>query len=505
MATKTIKAWIDGAVREIEVEDIVSPEQPLSVEERVDILEDKHEVVFTDGNLLVGNGTEELEEMTPEEVLEHINGASIATMTTDEYNALEESDSINANTLYMLSDAEEEEVNSDAVLYTEQSLDEEQKAQARMNIGVGESIADTLMHLDIISGIVEDDGGSLAESDGTILVTRNDDIFLPEITEENNGDVLKVVDGKWKVDTIDIPEVNYPVTSVNGQTGDVKIDIPEQVQSNWNQNDSTKPDYVKNKPFGIFPKVLIEETVVTPGNTPTFIPTTDSFVENFEYKVTVDGVEYTCICVNVDGLVFIGNPAFLGGEPSQANEPFFVGYDSSGAFAVFSGRECTIRVDGNVVVPLPLKYAPQRIEVNDIENDSNILPTCIYIDTNYFGIENYDDGSMFVYIKNVYKSDSYSGKLNEIQIDLPSTVGESVEFTVGEDFASNVSNVMHLRTGETRVRVVDNAFVNWYFALKENTRDNGPRHFEGLSYRDGSLYVLEYISGETSAIIRKLV
>ena len=39
MATKIIKAWIDGAVQEIEVEDIVSPEQELSIDERLDALE----------------------------------------------------------------------------------------------------------------------------------------------------------------------------------------------------------------------------------------------------------------------------------------------------------------------------------------------------------------------------------------------------------------------------------------------------------------------------------
>ena len=35
MATKTIKAWINGAIQEIEVEDITSPEQPLSYEDRL--------------------------------------------------------------------------------------------------------------------------------------------------------------------------------------------------------------------------------------------------------------------------------------------------------------------------------------------------------------------------------------------------------------------------------------------------------------------------------------
>lgn len=44
------------------------------------------------------------------------------------------------------------------------------------------------------------------------------------------------------------------VTSVNGQTGDVTLDISgggtgTSVQSDWNQNDETASDYIKNKPF----------------------------------------------------------------------------------------------------------------------------------------------------------------------------------------------------------------------------------------------------------------
>lgn len=44
------------------------------------------------------------------------------------------------------------------------------------------------------------------------------------------------------------------VTSVNGQTGDVTLDISgggtgTSVQSDWNQNDETANDYIKNRPF----------------------------------------------------------------------------------------------------------------------------------------------------------------------------------------------------------------------------------------------------------------
>lgn len=62
-----------------------------------------------DGNFLVGNGEGNLREMTPAEVLSHINGASVSTLTTAEYDALVEAEETNANVLYVLTDTDEEE------------------------------------------------------------------------------------------------------------------------------------------------------------------------------------------------------------------------------------------------------------------------------------------------------------------------------------------------------------------------------------------------------------
>ena len=106
MATKIIKALVDGVIQNIEVEDMTSPEQMLSPEERLDVLEDKHEVVISEGSMLVGDGTPELKEMAPSEVLEHIGGAGVSIMTTAEYEAMSEDDK-NANILYGLSDGDE--------------------------------------------------------------------------------------------------------------------------------------------------------------------------------------------------------------------------------------------------------------------------------------------------------------------------------------------------------------------------------------------------------------
>ncbi len=63
------------------------------------------------------------------------NKAEVVELTTAEYEALEET---NANTLYMLTDGEEDAV----VQYVEQTLTDEQKAQARANIGITGTGAD---------------------------------------------------------------------------------------------------------------------------------------------------------------------------------------------------------------------------------------------------------------------------------------------------------------------------------------------------------------------------
>lgn len=70
-----------------------------------------------EGNFLVGNGTEEMVEMAPDEVLNYINGTSVMPLSTEEYEALEASGSTNANTLYMLTDSTDDDY------YTKSDID----------------------------------------------------------------------------------------------------------------------------------------------------------------------------------------------------------------------------------------------------------------------------------------------------------------------------------------------------------------------------------------------
>ena len=100
------------------------------------------------------------------------------------------------------------------------------------------------------------------------------------------------------------------------------------VQSDWNQNDGTQPDYVKNRPFYTGDA---EETVLVEESTVTFAENSGLYVGNFQstveatvgetYKVSWDGTVYECTCVSTNTKPVIGNASILG-VGSDTGEPF---------------------------------------------------------------------------------------------------------------------------------------------------------------------------------------
>lgn len=103
------------------------------------------------------------------------------------------------------------------------------------------------------------------------------------------------------------------------------------VQPDWNQNDDTQPDYVKNRPFYIGDPV---ETVLFEESTVSFTDSGSGFYlgelqSTFEatvgetYKVSWDGTEYECACINFNGDFAIGNISILSAG-SDTGEPFLI-------------------------------------------------------------------------------------------------------------------------------------------------------------------------------------
>lgn len=95
------------------------------------------------------------------------------------------------------------------------------------------------------------------------------------VVQTNAGETrLKIGDGVktfTQLPYADEQIYNNVVTSVNGQTGDVTLDVSgggagALVQSDWNQNDETASDYIKNRPGGYSKQVSINiDTDITAG------------------------------------------------------------------------------------------------------------------------------------------------------------------------------------------------------------------------------------------------
>lgn len=133
----------------------------------------------------------------------------------------------------------------------------------------------------------------------------------------------------------------------------------------WNQNDETAHDYVKNRPFYMGNPV---ETVLVEEITVEFEDSSSEFQSTFEatvgetYKVYWDDIAYECACVSFNGIPVIGNLSIIGAG-TDTGEPFIM--------VVANGREIaieaadtyashTISISGMVapVAKIDRKYLP---------------------------------------------------------------------------------------------------------------------------------------------------
>lgn len=138
------------------------------------------------------------------------------------------------------------------------------------------------------------------------------------------------------------------------------------VQPDWNQNDSTAADYVKNRPFYTGDPV---ETVLLKESTVSFaadgggvymvrLGSTFSATVGDTYKVSWDGTVYECTCVDYYGPA-IGNLS-IGDDYPDTGEPFviYVFDDYIEILTKDSSDSHTISISGNQtpIVKIPAKY-----------------------------------------------------------------------------------------------------------------------------------------------------
>ena len=148
----------------------------------------------------------------------------------------------------------------------------------------------------------------------------------------------------------------------------------KSIKPDWNQNDSTAKDYVKNRPFYTGDSV---ETVLVEESTASFADTGEGFyIANFPstfeatvgetYKVYWDGTTYECTCVNFDDTLVIGNLSILGAGSSDTGEPFVMNVKNGQGIIIATADTSashTFSISGfaQEVVKIDEKYLPDTV------------------------------------------------------------------------------------------------------------------------------------------------
>ena len=145
------------------------------------------------------------------------------------------------------------------------------------------------------------------------------------------------------------------------------------VQSDWNQNDETQPDYVKNRPFYTgdpVEMVPVEDSsvsfAISDGLYDAIFPTSFNAEFGQTYKVSWDGIVYECTCANFNNCPIIGNQSIMGVGP-DTGEPFIIfnerGLNETGWVSrttdTSASHTISIREFGTPVIKIDEKYIPE--------------------------------------------------------------------------------------------------------------------------------------------------
>ena len=139
----------------------------------------------------------------------------------------------------------------------------------------------------------------------------------------------------------------------------------------WNQNDATASDYIKNRPFytgDTVGTVLLQETTATfaekGGLYGAEISADFSLEIGTTYKVSWDGTVYSCVCYEFSRAPVIGNQYILT-STSDTGEPFIVIVDpNNGTLTIITqdtsaSHTFSISVFTDGIVKIDEKYIPE--------------------------------------------------------------------------------------------------------------------------------------------------
>ena len=240
------------------------------------------------------------------------------------------------------------------------------------------------------------------------------------------------------------------------ESGTAWIDPPQSgAQPDWNQNDSTAADYVKNRPFYTgdpVDAVLVEESTVlfalVDGSYAGHLESTFSPTVGETYKVSWDGTIYECTCVNFEEISAVGNLSLMGAG-SDTGEPFIMLVFNGEVIEIYTAdtsasHTLSISVFAQELVKIDEKYLPDTIatksEVEVAQNTANSNKEVLYSAfssavTFTFDKQTYGRDTFVFNAFNYYKISDFNPAPENV-ISFKGTVengGESSKITIGSN------------------------------------------------------------------------
>lgn len=130
-------------------------------------------------------------------------------------------------------------------------------------------------------------------------------------------------------ETVNLPEINDDETNevdtwssqkIYNEIAPLKKSLEDGIQSDWNQNDDTAVNYVKNRPFYTY---YVEATFnYNPDENDNILEGFVPFKEGDNVTVKIDGIEYSkraCSMQDSNGTTIV----YIGDDPSKWNEDSF--------------------------------------------------------------------------------------------------------------------------------------------------------------------------------------
>lgn len=145
------------------------------------------------------------------------------------------------------------------------------------------------------------------------------------------------------------------------------------VQPDWNQDDQSADDYIKNRPFYEVkqPVTLLDGTFNFVNSNGTYTTQSEfayDLIKGETYTVTFDNATYKCSAIILNGLGYaLGNLSLFGEGDVDTGEPFAIGGANPEYMIVTNTSEGnhSVSVVGNnvVITKIPEKYLPLPIGI----------------------------------------------------------------------------------------------------------------------------------------------